>query len=119
MENLTLTPHGNNASIVIHILDDETMRSLGFTDAREGFWYFERMLTDDISFSLTVCKTDPSDWHIDVLDENFLQPYDYQYMLEQNPGFEYAKRIATKVETWMGFLADHGIITGHEYGDYI
>lgn len=119
MSEIVLNKYGCNAAIKVHILPDNQMRSAGFTDCREGYWFFERTCIDEISFSLTIKKDDSSDWRIDVLDEDFLQPYDYQHMLEYNPTFSYALKVQRKVEQFMKQLTDAGIISGHNYGDYI
>jgi hypothetical protein len=54
-----------------------------------------------------------------VLDEDFGQPYDYQYMLKKNPNFEPYLIIKEQVEEYMKYLQDNGVLSGHEYGDYI
>ena len=100
-ENVELNSHGVNAKIKAHIFDDAKMREFGFTDYAKDRWYFcrginfkdvkkKRGLNDiDISFSVTIPK-DGSDIQIDVLDEWFCQPYDYQYILEKDPGHKIA-----------------------------
>jgi hypothetical protein len=89
-KEVALTSHHNNAAIKINVLDESKMRDIGFTDFRPDTWYFCKYNVGhpDISFSLSVEKNNPENWEIDILDENFLQPYDYQMMLErgtQNP----------------------------------
>ena len=63
--------------------------------------------------------TDETDWRIDVLDENFLQPYDYQAMLERNTTNPIPHKVKEDVEYWMQHLTDKGVISGHNYGEYI
>lgn len=105
------------------------MREIGFTDHAKDRWYFCRMLEYpkdkkgryhgfEISFNVTIPK-DGSDFSIDVLDEDFLQPYDYQYMLNSNPDFEPALITKEQVEEWMTYLQDNGVLSGHKYGEYI
>lgn len=116
-----------NNKIKANILSDEEMRKIGFTDYSKENWYFCRGIDfsknkkykgADITFSLTIPKNG-SDICIDVLDEDWCQPYDYQKMLYNNPKFECALIVWEQVEKWMKYLSDNGIISGHIYGEYI
>lgn len=130
-EEIKLNSHGVNAAIKAYILPEDKMREIGFTDHCNDRWYFCRCLkiqvnhkkskkkyNEDISFNLTIPK-DGSDIRIDVLDENFCQPYDYQYMLEKNPTFKFALDVKEQVEKWMEYLQNNGVLSGHNKGDYI
>ena len=57
--------------------------------------------------------------NIQVIDEDFGQPYDYQYMLENNPNFTLALLVRKCVEEQMQKLQDAGILSGHNKYDYI
>lgn len=125
--NIEVNSNGVNSLIEYNILPDERMREIGFTNYCENQWYFSRMIkfpkTEryrgfDISFNVSIPK-DGSDLSIDVLDEKFLQPYDYQYMLGQNHHFEPALIVREQVEKWMEYLANAGVLSGHNYGQYI
>ena len=119
-KHVDLTENHNNAAIKVHLLPEEKMREIGFTDHAEDRWfYFKTIHNFDISFSLTIPKDNPDDWRIDILDEDFLQPYDYQYMLDNGSNNNVAKLVEIRVEEQMKYLADNGIISGHEVGDYI
>lgn len=109
---------GTNAAIKAHILSDEKMRELGFTDYLPKNWYYCKTIARDITFNLTIPK-DGSDIEIVTLDENFCQPYDYQEILENNPQFPFALQVKEKVEQIMSNLQSVGVLSGHEYGDYI
>ncbi len=39
---MELNKHGVNACIKAHLLPDEQMRKIGFTDYRKGYWYFNQ-----------------------------------------------------------------------------
>lgn len=129
-ENVELNSHGVNAKIKAHIFDDAKMREFWFTDYAKDRWYFcrginfkdvkkKRGLNDiDISFSVTIPK-DGSDIQIDVLDEWFCQPYDYQYILEKDPGHKIANIVKEQVEYWMEKLQEEGVLKGHVRGEYI
>lgn len=114
--------NGINVKIKVRLLDDSRMRKLGFTDFREGYWYLSKGITKDISFSISINKKDPLDFRIDVLDENFCQPYDYQSMLSESTFKEppaVACTVYEKVEEIMDWLAKAGIVSGHVKGEYI
>lgn len=114
-----LTVKGNNAAIEAHVLDDESMRAIGFTDHIEGRWYFMRVLKPySISFNVTIDKA-THEVAIDVLDEDFLQPYDYQAMLSDDPTFKPALDVERFVEKQMAYLQDEGVLSGHVRGEYI
>lgn len=116
-----------NAKIKAHILSDEEMREIGFTDYSKTTWFFCRSIKFpkegryrgfDISFSVSIPK-DGSDIRIDVLDEDFCQPYDYQSMLRKNPTFEPALIVLDQVEEHMKYLQSKGVLSGHVKGEYI
>ena len=119
-EAVETNSHGVNKKIQAHILDDKIMEEIGFTEYRKGFLYFCRILDRelDISFSVTIPR-DGSDIRIDVLDEAFCQPYDYQSILRDNPEHKTALRIQKEVEKWMEYLTEKGVLTGHIKGEYI
>lgn len=126
--NIEVNSNGVNKLIKYNILSDEKMRDIGFTDYSKDNWYFCRTIKFpkdkkeyrgfDISFNVNIPK-DNSDIRIDVLDEDFCQPYDYQYMLDKTPNFEPALVVKEQVEDWMRYLQDNGVISGHVYGEYI
>lgn len=129
-EKIELNSHGVNAKIKAHIFNDTKMREFGFTDYAKDRWYFcrginfkgvkkKRGLNDiDISFSVTIPK-DGSDIWIDVLDEDFCQPYDYQYILKKHPEHKIANIVKEQVEYWMEKLQEEGVLEGHVRGEYI
>lgn len=112
----------NNKNIKIHFLPDKEMRELGFTDHQRGYWYFCRVLCLNITFNISINKKDPEDFQIDVLDDDYCQPYDYQFMLgseTQGKHNSVAIKVYEKVEKWMEYFKEKGIISGHERGEYI
>ena len=129
-----INEHGNNAAIKVHILDDATMKRNGFkyfggipTRPQDvPHWYFYNHVYKDITFNFTIYSED--DWRIDILDEWFFQPYDYQYLLENQYLLEkYSNDINTRVleivkknvDEIMDSLKHKGIISGWEVGDYV
>lgn len=120
-EELVLNKHGVNAAIGYKVLSDEEMRALGFTDRVEGKWYYFHHVSDDgeITFNVTLDKAGVEDLRIDVLDEMFGQPYDYQYLLKRNPSKGYPAQVHDAVEQEMARLQDAGVLFGHVVGEYI
>ena len=115
----SINKNGNNKKLKVNILHEDRMRKFGFTDNKKDTWYYCRMLKGEISFSISINKENPEDFRIDVLDDDFCQPYDYQYMLSKNKNHKYAKAIMEKVEEQMEKLQSWGIVEGHIYGEYI
>ena len=113
--------NGVNSLIKVHLKPEEEMRVLGFTDFREGYWFYQKMLDRkmEISFNLSVSKTDPSDFRLDVLDDWFCQPYDYQGILSNDANHKAARKIDREVEKVMAYLTEAGILSGHVAGEYI
>lgn len=103
----------------INILSDERMKEIGFTDYVKTKWYYSVILDKDVSFNMTIDKNTPLQFSIDVLYEDFLQPYDYQYILKRNPTHEFALKIKGNVEKQMLYLMKKGIISDYKIGDYI
>ena len=126
-EEVKLNSHGVNKKIKAHILPDEEMRKIGFTDYDKNNWYFCKLIKFpntkryrgfEISFNVSIPKNN-SDIRIDVLDEAFCQPYDYQYMLNKNPKFVPCLIVKEQVEEWMKYLQNNGVLSGHEEYEYI
>lgn len=117
---VTLTKHCNNAALGVNILSDAEMRALGFTDHVLEKWYLCSRVSEcgDITLNLTIAK-DGSDWELDVLDERFLQPYDYQGLLERNPDNGYARAVADECERQYRLLTKAGILTGWHEGMWV
>ena len=128
--------NGTNKLIKYNILSDERMKEIGFrrnyyegTDHEEycPYWYFSRMIqfpkekrwkNIEITFSVHIPK-DGSDLNIMVIDYDFCQPYDYQYILSESPEHECANIVKEQVEKWMKYLQDNEVLSGHTYGEYI
>jgi hypothetical protein len=128
MEDIKLNKHGVNAKINATILPDKDMRKIGFTDYCKDTWYFCRMIKFpnirrykgfEVSFNVSIKKSNSNDLQIDILDEAWCQPYDYQTMLERDKSFEPCLVVKEQVEEWMKYLQDNGVLSGHEHGKYI
>ena len=110
-----------NANIKAHILSDDEMNRLGFYDLGASSWYLCKHVHKypTITFNVTIPKDKPEDLKIDVLDEEFLQPYDYQSMLERNPKFAPALEVKESVDMFMMYLIGNGVLSGWSIGDYL
>lgn len=116
-----INQRGQNAAICGHILGDDIMEANGFRH-REAFgrqfWSkFVLMAYKhlEMGFYVTIYDDDGS-IEIDMLDEDFCQPYDWQGMDED---FDYA--IKARDFSWdqMEKLVESGIVSGWKRGDYI
>ena len=117
-KDVPLDERGQNANIKFHVLNKETMNSYGFGYTYER-WVFNVGLTDTISLNITI--SDDGKGLIDILDDDFLQPYDFQSMIINNGDNAptIAKTTQKKVYEIMEGLVYGGIISGWNVGDYI
>lgn len=113
-----LDDNGLNADISASILSDEEMTDLGFTDHTGKNWYYTTQLMADISLNVTIPK-DGSRLSLDVLDEEILQPYDYQRILMNNPEHPFSLSVKTQVEEELQYLSEKGVLHGWVKGMYI
>ena len=114
--NVPLNDRGQNANIKFGNVSEDTLKSFGFWNTKDS-WYMNAVVSSgmDITFNISMVKS-TNEVIIDVLDEEFLQPYDYQEMLGLN---EIANEVHYKVQDCMKSLVDSGIIAGYNMGDYI
>ena len=117
-KDVSLDERGQNANIKFHVLDKETMNSYDFGYTYER-WLFNVGLTDTISMNIAI--SDDGEGLIDILDDDFLQPYDFQSMIVNNDDEapSVAKTVQKKVYKIMEGLSFGGIISGWNAGDYI
>lgn len=120
-DTVTLNKYGVNTAIGYRVLSDDEMRQIGFTDRCADSWYYMKRVSSDgeTSFNVTIDKNGVDDLRIDVLDEMFCQPYDYQRILHSNPTHSYASAVRGAVENEMERLQESGVLFGHERGAYI
>lgn len=118
MTTVKLDKNGLNAALGSNLLPDDDMFGIGFTDHREGTWYLCVRVGSDITLNISIPK-DGSRFRLDVLDEDFGQPYDYQRILKSNPKLEYALSVKARVENQLEQLTKSGVITGFKRGMYI
>jgi hypothetical protein len=56
-------------------LTEQQLKDFGFTDYDPPYWYYCRELSNNITFNITIPKFKPSAFTIELIDEDFLQPY--------------------------------------------
>ena len=109
--------NGQNKNLRFHIVDESLMRSVGFRHTY-NFW----ILCDSIDrISINVKITDDEIGTIDVLDDYFCQPYDFQMMIAQSgdKAPKTAVEIQHKLYTILDSMKTFGILEGWEWGDYV
>lgn len=121
-DNIQTNERGTNVAITHTILPENQMHALGFKKNNDGTWSWIR--TKRIHQHLDLCmwiRLDPmsNKTYIDILDDDFCQPYDYQSMLAKGTDNKYAIGSFEWVEMQMEYLQDAGILHGHKRGDYI
>ena len=118
-DNVPKDERGQNKNIKFHVVDKETMNDCGF-GLTYGEWIMCIGLTDTISFNLKI-SNDEEIGIIDILDDDFLQPYDFQGMIldKGDKASSLAKKVQNKVYMIMCNLSANGIISGWNIGDYI
>lgn len=117
-KDVPLDERGQNANIKFHLIDVSLMKLYGF-GYTYGKWLFNVGLTDTISMNVSI--SDDCKGSIDILDDDFLQPYDFQSIII-NKGKDapsVAKTVQKKVYKIMEGLSYYGIISGWNVGDYI
>ena len=115
---MELDVNGLNLAISASVLPEDEMRRLGFTDHKADTWYHCFPVGEGVTLNVAVPK-DGSRLRLDVLDEEFLQPYDYQRILKNNPNLEFAQRVKAQTEFYLELLSEAGVITGFTRGMYI
>jgi hypothetical protein len=95
------------------MLNEPAMRAIGFTDHREGFWYYCRSVHSEVTFNVTIDKT-TGEWTEDVLDESFGQPYYYG----RYAGHPFPDQVRVKVDEQVALLNSHGLTVTVDHRQY-
>lgn len=109
--DVPLNSRGNNANLRANVLDDQTIKSYGFNQGI--YWEY---LGCGVTMYIKVSKDSIC---IDIIDDDFGQPYDYQVILRNDQNHKAALSIHSKVQVTMKRLSDAGIIEGWVVNDYI
>ncbi|MBT2759997.1 hypothetical protein [Paenibacillus sp. ISL-20] len=97
----------------------EQIVDYGFTNHHKANLYYVRQVGDMTTLNIKVNMETLQGLMIDVLDELFLQPYDYQYLLAENPSNTFARNVSNNIEQILNEMQDEGIIEGYISGMYI
>lgn len=106
----------------IKIAEDQTKDSLlnyGFSNYHKPTLYYCKMVGSDVSLNISLDINTLEIKQIDVLDEDFGQPYDYQAIILKGKANESVIKIYHNVNNELAKLQHDGIITGFEKGMYI
>ena len=108
---------GQNKNLRFHIVDKDIMRKVGF-EHTDGFWILCEC-SNDVSVNIKI--SDDEVGEIDVLDDEWLQPYDFQYMIQSRGDYapQTAKEIQKKLYSILDAMKTFGILEGWEWGDYV
>ena len=96
----------------ITVATDSEMRALGFTDPREGFWYWCKPVGSDETLNITIDKA-TGEWEELVMDEFFGQPAYYGRMVPQ-----FRDEIRSKVDEHVAWLVAGGILVAVDHSEY-
>lgn len=114
-----------NANIEFGNISEERLLELGFRNNKDSYYICKNLIGKwEITFNLTIYKKNKK-IKIRILDEMFLQPYDYQSILKIQQfvnGIDsnsYPYRVHIKVQEMMKWLLDNEVIVGYQLGDYI
>lgn len=92
------------------LLDDPTMREIGFTDHREGYWYWCRGVMPGVTVNFTINK-ETGDYSEMVMDEMFGQPYYYG-------GTRFEAKVVEAVDECVADLNAHGLTLAVDHALY-
>ena len=107
-----------NKNIKFNIFEEKEMRTKGFSDYNKKKWSYWTIISPGISFNISIDK-ETKEGNIDVLFEDFCQPYDYQKELYKNRFNVYALSIHDKVQEEMRKFLKNKIVENYTMGDYI
>ena len=106
----------------IKISENQTKTTLleyGFTNHNNPTLYYMEMVDYNTSFNLSVSASTLEIKNIDVLNEEWLQPYDYQAEILKGEYSGKTRNVYNKVNNILSKLQKDGIIIGYEKGMYI
>lgn len=97
----------------------ESLLNYGFTNYNRPTLYYAEMIDKNTSFNLSVCVDTLEVQSIDILNEDWLQPYDYQSEILSGQYSGKARNVYNKVNNVLLKLQKDNIITGFEKGMYV
>ena len=97
----------------------ESLIKYGFTNHVKDKLYYCKIVGNTVSLNITVDIDTLKITGVDVLDENFGQPFDYQSMILKGKATDGAIKVYHNVNDTLSKLQHDGIIIGFEKGMYI
>ena len=131
--NVKVNSLGTNEEIKFNF-DEELLKQNGFNFIEEQnypdtwpippHWCYNKFFSYkslEVTFSVNyyIKPYKGSQFCIDVIDDDFGQPYDYQYYLSKNPNNNFALKVQEKVNNLMQIFLNEGLIYEYKIGDYI
>lgn len=118
-KDVPIRENGQNANIKPYSnLTKKALEEYGFKNIESEKYTLHKMLTPDIMFYINI-DFSKNIVNIDVLDDFFLKPYDYQTLLSQPNVLKTAYIVHEKIQEIMKNLLDNKIIEGYNLNDYI
>lgn len=113
--NILLQGHIKSASEMI----EYGFRRIDYKGIDVPYWsYYTNLIPEyDIGFYLGLY--DDGSIRIDVLDDDFGQPYDYQKLMDNDPYYMFPRQVFWEVDKLMHKLQDDGFISEYHTGMYV
>ena len=113
--NVLLQGHVKSASEMI----EYGFKRIDYKGIDVPYWsYYTNLIPKyDIGFYLELY--DDGSIRIDVLDDDFCQPYDYQKLLDSDPYYMFPRKVFWEVDKVMHRLQDDGFISEYHTGMYV
>lgn len=100
------------SNVIEHLPNARRMRKIGFTDRREGFWYYCKEVGRNTTFNLTINK-DTGKYETLVMNESFGQPEYYGHMRDV-----YRAQIIANVDAVLHELGRDGVVVQFDHREY-
>lgn len=92
------------------LIDEISMRDLGFTDHVERNWYYCSRVGDMTTLNVTISK-ETGEYTTDVLNEYFLQPEPYYSRMKE----KYKNEIINNIDAILEQFKISGLIIQHDH----
>lgn len=132
IEDVEVNKYHTNALLKFHVQNDEIMKANRFNQRNDGTWsYFKTIKVTDptlpkherkkygLNLCLYITVDNDNILNVQLLDDDFCQPYDYQYLESHGYGNVYTKQAREFVEKELTALQNANIISGFTPGMYV
>lgn len=113
--NVLLQGHVKSASEMI----EYGFRRIEHETVDVPYWSYCTWLVPKYGIEFDLSLYDDGLVRIDVLDDDFGQPYDYQKLLDSDPYYMFPRQVFWEVDELMHKLQDDGFISGYHTGMYV